>query len=225
MDVFKITGILLILVPLGFNLIFFALQRRFEYPDILRKPTPYILEKFVQGGRNLIALWYTFAALSLAFVPIAVLVYAVLARDDAPYMGIATVFGILSGVFQALGLLRWSFLVPHLADLYSAKGASAATRDGVIVTFRAFHEFLGVAVGEHLGYLCTGLWTILIALAISTSPLFPSLIGWIGIVLALAILAGMLEPVGVKLAGAVVAIGYLLWSIWLIVVGILLLLH
>jgi len=39
MTISRITGVLLIVVPIGFNVVFFLLQRLFEYPDILRKPT------------------------------------------------------------------------------------------------------------------------------------------------------------------------------------------
>jgi len=41
-----ITGLLLIIVPIAFNVTFLLLGRAFEYPDILRKPTDYILQQF-----------------------------------------------------------------------------------------------------------------------------------------------------------------------------------
>ena len=50
MDTAQLTGLLLILLPIAFNVIFFLLQRTFEYPDILRKPTDYILGQFTQAG-------------------------------------------------------------------------------------------------------------------------------------------------------------------------------
>jgi hypothetical protein len=45
-----LTGPLLIIVPLAFNITFFLLQKAFAYPDILRQPTETILRKFKQGG-------------------------------------------------------------------------------------------------------------------------------------------------------------------------------
>jgi len=56
-----ITGLLLVAVPIAFNATFFLLQRAFEYPDILRKPTDYILQRFKEGGAPLRRLWYAFA--------------------------------------------------------------------------------------------------------------------------------------------------------------------
>jgi hypothetical protein len=49
-----LTGVLLIVVPLAFNVTFFLLQRAFEYPDILRKPTDYVLRRFQAGGAPLL---------------------------------------------------------------------------------------------------------------------------------------------------------------------------
>jgi hypothetical protein len=56
-----LTGLLLIIIPIAFNVTFFLLQRAFEYPDILRKPTDYVLRHFKEGGAPLRRLWYAFA--------------------------------------------------------------------------------------------------------------------------------------------------------------------
>ena len=65
-----------------------------------------------------------------------------------------------------LGLLRWVFLVPSLARIHEDPEVSPAQREATLAIFRAFHQYLGVGVGEHLGYLLTGLWSILIGIAI-----------------------------------------------------------
>ena len=68
--------------------------------------------------------------------------------------------------------------------------ASDATREAVLVVFSAFHQYAGVAVGEHLGYLATGAWTLVIATSMLAGAPFRSWLGWVGIVSALGILAG-----------------------------------
>ena len=93
---------------------------------------------------------------AVLFVPLAVLVHKALTREDTPYMAVATTFGVIAGVVQFLGLVRWPFLVPYLADTYLDPASSAATRESVAVVFQAFNHYAGVAVGEHLGYLFTG---------------------------------------------------------------------
>ena len=42
----KLTGVVLILTPVAFNVFFTLLSMTFEYPDILRKPASYVLRQF-----------------------------------------------------------------------------------------------------------------------------------------------------------------------------------
>jgi hypothetical protein len=221
----KLTGVVLILTPVAFNVFFTLLSVTFEYPDILREPTGYVLRSFDAGGSSLVAIWYGFMLTAVLFVPLAVLVHKVLARQDTPYMAVATAFGVVAGVVQFLGLVRWPFLVPYLADTYLDPASSGATRELVAVVFQTFNQYAGVAVGEHLGYLFTGLWTVLVALAMFGAPLpFRRWLALLGMVSAASVLVGTLEPVGFEPAADVVVIGYILWSIWLALFGIFLLL-
>ena len=220
-----LTGILLILTPIAFNVFFTLLSVIFEYPDILREPTGYVLRSFDAGGGGLVAIWYGFMLTAVLFVPLAVLVHKVLAREDTPYMVVATTFGVVAGVVQFLGLVRWPFLVPYLADTYLDPASSGATRESVAVVFQAFNQYAGVAVGENLGYLFTGLWIALVALAMFGASLpFGRWLALLGMVSAAGILIGTLEPVGFEPAANIVVVGYILWSIWLALFGIFLLL-
>ena len=87
-----------------------------------------------------------------------------------------------------------------------------------------------MAVGEHLGYLFTGLWTALAGVALIQSDLLHPLFGIVGLVLAPLFVLGSLEFVGPfeergwKLAAALVPLAYIAWSIWLLALGIGLLL-
>ncbi len=220
MTLFRITGLFLIVVPVLFNVVFFALGRTFAYPDILRKPTDEILKRFAAGGPRLIRLWYAFGVTALLAIPMTLLVYGVFADSQPQLAVISAIVGTLSGLVQALGLFRWPFLVPHLAAVYNDPNASSATREAVGVVFKAFHEYVGVMVGEHLGYLFTASWSVLVAVMMLTSPLFSPLLPVFGIVSAIGILAGLLEPAGWKPAGMVNALSYLAWSLWLILTGL-----
>ena len=219
-----LTGVLLILTPVAFNVFFTLLSVTFEYPDILRESTGYVLRHFDAGGSSLVAIWFGFMLTAVLFVPLAVLVFKALAREDTPYMALATTFGVLGGVVQFLGLVRWPFLVPYLADTYLDPASSGATRESVAVVFQAFNQYAGVGVGENLGYLFTGLWTLLVALAMFGAPLpFRRWLALLGVVSAVGILVGMLEPAGFEPAANIVVVGYILWSIWLALFGIFLL--
>lgn len=220
----KLTGVFLILTPVAFNVFFTLLSMTFEYPDILREPAGDVLRKFDAGGSGLVATWYGFMLTAVLFVPLAVLVHKVLARQDTPYMAVATAFGVVAGVVQFFGLVRWPFLVPYLADTYLDPASSETTRESVTVVFEAFNRYAGVAVGENLGYLFTALWTVLVALAMFGSALpIRRWLSLLGMVSAASILVGTLEPAGFEPAADIVVVGYILWSVWLAVFGIILL--
>ena len=225
MNATTLTGLLLILVPLSFNITFFLLQKAFSYPDILRQPTEIILQRFNQGGAPLRRLWYAFTFSAVMFTPAPVLVHQVFQPDAPWFLVVGTVLGVLAGVVQFLGLIRWPFLVPSLAEIYTDPKSTQATRDSVAVTFQAFHRYAGVAIGEHLGYIFTSTWTLLLCFAIIQSDVVNPLFGWLGIIPALGVLAGVFEETGFKAAGLINAISYLLWSAWLIAFGIALLLR
>ena len=50
-------AIVLIVVPLAFNVAFFELGRAFDYPNILREPSDVILRRFAVGGTGLLHRW------------------------------------------------------------------------------------------------------------------------------------------------------------------------
>jgi hypothetical protein len=138
------------------------------------------------------------------------------------------VVGAAAALVQALGLVRWPFAVPELARRYVAADGpdAAATRHAIEVTFATLHRLLGVGVGEHLGYLLTGVWTLLVGGSIISSSVLPGWLGLIGILIGLALLVGTLEFVGPNeergwaLAGTIIPIAYIAWSVWLIALGV-----
>jgi Domain of unknown function (DUF4386) len=218
--------VLLILVPAAFTVCFTLLQMQFEYPDILRQPTAEVLTKFQAGGTQLIAVWYALALTAILFIPAVVLFHHVLAgQASSAALWVASTFGVVAGLAQALGLLRWPFLVPFLAEAYLAPGASEGQRAAATLVFEAFHRYAGMAVGEHLGYLSTSVWTFLVALLMLRSPLFGRWLGMSGMVVALGIAVGLLEPAGWEVAGTINALSYLAWALWLIAVGAVLLIR
>ena len=220
----RAAGALLVIVPLVFTVCFTLLQQLFEYPDILRQPTGEVLTKFADGGDSLVAVWYVLTLAAVAFIPITVLVHLVLAeRETSVLLWVATTFGVVAGVAQTLGFLRWPFLVPHLAKTYLDPAAGEAQRAAAGVVFEAFHRYAGMAVGEHLGYLSTSVWTLMVAVVMLRTAALPRWVGASGAVLAVGIAAGLVEPAGWELGGTINAIAYLAWALWLMVVGVTLL--
>lgn len=84
-------------------------------------------------------------------------------------------------------------------------------------------------MGEHLGYLLTGAWTILVGIAFTQTDLAPSWLGIPAIVIGAVLVVCSLEFVGPaerhgwKLAATCTPITYIAWSLWPIAAGISLL--
>jgi Domain of unknown function (DUF4386) len=224
-----VAGLLMIIVAFAFNAAFALLAARFDYPDILREPTADVLAKFRGGGTSLVLLWWGFALIAVLMVPLVVLLSSAISDADRTLIAVATTVGVIAAVVQFLGLIRWPFLVPYLARTAADPDASPARREAVDIVFQSFNRYLGVAVGEHLGYLLTGAWTTLTGIALTQTTVAPSWVGVLGIVigpvLALCSLefVGRHEPAGWRLAERLTPLTYIAWSLWLIASGVVLL--
>jgi hypothetical protein len=221
-----VAGIVLITVPILFNAGFALLARRFDYPDVLRRPTHEVLERFRAGGTGLIVLWWLFALSAMLFTALAVLLAIAVDDADRTVVVLGAVIGVLASVVQFLGLIRWPFLVPYLARVAADAGPDSPRGQAVDVVFQAFNRYLGVAVGEHLGYAFTGIWSILAGVALIDSTVAPDWLGAVGVLIGPLFLlcslefVGSAEASGWKLAGALTPVTYIAWSIWLLAVGV-----
>jgi hypothetical protein len=229
MSTATVAALLLIALPLAFNAAFALLAARFDYPDVLRRPTADVLAAFQAGGTPLVRLWWAFALTAVLLVPLVVLLSAALGDADPALLSVATTVGVLAAVVQFLGLVRWPFLVPYLARAAAEPGASEARREAVDIAFQAFNRYLGVAVGEHLGYALTGAWTTLIGIALLQSTVVAGWVGLLGVVIGPALMLCSLEFVGGherdgwRVAERLTPIAYVAWSLWLVATGVALL--
>jgi uncharacterized protein DUF4386 len=175
--------------------------------------------------------WHALLLSALAMLPLAALLAVVVAAPPA-LTALSVVIGASAALVQALGLVRWPFAVPELARRYVAAPDGPdgdATRQTVEVVFATLHRLLGVGIGEQLGYLLTGLWTLLVAASILSTTVLPGWLGIVGLPIGAALLVGALEFAGPNekdgwpLAGTIVPIAYIAWSVWLIALGVFLL--
>lgn len=219
-------GTLLIAVPVAFNLAFALLAARFDYPDVLRRPTGEVLAAFRAGGSALVLLWWAFTATAALMVPLVVLLAGTLTGVDRSLVSLTTTVGVLAAVVQVLGLVRWPFLVPWLARSDAEAVADPVRREAIDVVFQAFNRYLGVGVGEHLGYALTGAWTTLVGLAMLGSDAMPNWLGVAALVVGPVLMLCSLEFVGRneehgwRFAARATPLAYVLWSLWLVATGV-----
>jgi hypothetical protein len=189
----RLAGAGLIFLGLYLNIPFSILAIIFDYPSILREPTGEILKLFKEGGTFLIGVWYAFALAAVSLIVTVLLLHRELNEKHGVLLNIASTFGIAAGIFQAVGLIRWVFVVPAIADAYTAPDAHEATRESAVVVFNALHQYAGVAIGEHLGQLFTAVWLILVSAAIMRSDRFCRLFGVAGSLIGGLMVLGLME--------------------------------
>lgn len=223
MKTHKLIGLLMITGAIALFIPYNMLIAMFEYPDILRQSTATILTKFHEGGDALIWTWFAFAVTGLPLLP----AYILLGRKLEPESSgarIATTLGVIGLTVQMIGLLRWTFVVPVLADSF-VHATDEPTRAAAIMAFKTIHQFAGVILGEHLGQLFTIAWTVMISYALYRSQLIAQWVMYFGYVASVIYLLAQAELFATVMPSVPVwdlagFIGSTLWLIWLVIVGV-----
>ncbi len=220
----KTIGILLIIGAIALLIPYTMLTIIFEYPTILRHNTGTILTKFYQGGNSLVWTWFAFAITGIPLIPAYIMIGQKF-ENQAPLVRMATTIGVISLLVQMIGLLRWTFVVPVLADTY-VHAADEATKAAAIVSFKTIHQFAGVILGEHLGQLFTIAWTVMMTISFAKLKLMPRWVNWLGIISAAIYLLAQAELFATVIKGFPVwdmpgFIGSTGWLVWLIIVGVM----
>ena len=193
---------------------FTALGSVFEYPQILEEPTSDILALYREHQGAVVG-WFLVLVISAAMLAPAGLLLGRLTGGTLGRWIAAT--GVAAATVQVIGLQRWVTLMPGISDdaLDPARRAAAEDR------FEFLHTLLGKVVGETIGYALTAAFTVLVVIALSRKIL-PVWLAWTGYASAALIATGIVIPV-LGAASLTNFAGYVLWCLWLLGVGFLLL--
>ncbi len=218
----KTIGILLIISAIGVLIPYTILTIIFDYPNILRQETGIILTKFHEGGNRLIWTWWAFAILGLPLLEAYVLLGQKL-EQKFYFVRWATTLGVIGLLVQMIGLLRWTFVVPVLANNFIT--GNEMTKEASKVAFQVVHQYGGVVLGEHIGQLFTIAWTIMITSAFAQLKIFPKWTIWLGYISSVIYLLAQTELFATVMPNILVVglagfIGSTLWIIWLLIVGV-----
>ena len=200
---------------------FLILVSQFSFPEILRVSSQERLALFQQHEGLIVPAYYMMAMSGLTQIVIAVLFYQSFARPGSTLQVSALVAGVLAGAFQIMGFMRWPIAVPWLAEQMAA-APTDEMRQVVALMEGLLNRYAGMVVGEHLGFMAQGLWTVFIGLAMLRGPLFAWPYGVIGAVLGVTIIVSSFEQLG----GPFHVIGFLsapasaAWMGWLLMCGI-----
>ena len=213
----KLTAILLIAAAVLANVAFTALGAVFNYPNVLKEPAADIFAAFRNSQTAVIGGFVLLALSAALLAPVAI---GVGRLSDHRAMRVAVPVGIAAAVVQVIGLSRWPLLVPGYAA--DAGSGDPAVADAAVHSFLTAHHILGSLIGETFGYLFTAAWTLLVLRAM-TGVIAGRWFTVLGAVAAVMVLAGVLSPLDLPLIDTANFFGYVLWSVWIVVFGVLLL--
>lgn len=221
----KLAGIFFIVGAILVNIPYTLLIMNFDYPDILRQPTAEILTRFHAGGDSLIYTWLAFAWVGLPMLIGAVMLKRILSNENAPFLETATTLGVTGFIVQVIGLLRWVFVVPILARLFTAPEVDSATQASVSAVFIAVHQYGGVILGEHLGQFFIILWMSMISAIMYKSKIFSKWTAWLGWIASAVYLLAQTELLATSIPSFPVVdwaglVGSMLWLLWTVVMGV-----
>ena len=221
----KLAGIFFIVGAILVNIPYTLLIINFDYPDILRQPAAEILTRFQAGGSALIYTWLAFAWVGLPMLFGAIMLKRILADENAPFLETATTLGVIGFIVQVVGLLRWVFVVPVLARIFTDPTTDSVTKAALPLVFSAVHQYGGVILGEHLGQFLIILWMSMISGIIYRSKRFSKWVAYLGWIASAVYILAQTELLATAIPSFPVVgwaglYGSLLWLVWMIVIGV-----
>lgn len=197
-----------------------VLGRYFQFPAILRQPAAVALPLFARNQAHVVPAYYVFLASALLFVPLSYALSAALRRrvpGKAALRSMLRGAGLATAIFQTLGFSRWVFAAPYLAAQYTQ--ADPAQRPAVALLYEVLNRYAGLTVGEHLGFLAMGAWTLTLAALLWRAGGWRRAWAAAGALIGLGLLLSTLEHFGGPRAATFAALNLAantLWSGWLL---------
>ncbi|MCZ8343085.1 MAG: DUF4386 domain-containing protein [Leptospira sp.] len=212
----KIAGLSFFISALGIQIPYTYLIQNFRYPDILRESPAFILQEFAKGGEPLVYAWFFFAILGLPLFYGYSYLDSCFSEDRSPLRSIGFFLGCFALVVQWIGLMRWVFLVPILANLHLS--APPENQWMIETAFQVQHILFGVILGEHIGQFFTVLWIWIYSYEMWSTRRFGSFLPWFGAISGCIYLLGQSELLSlvtslpeIPMTGFLGSLGWLFW--------------
>lgn len=192
-----------------------------NWPMSLDEPASVNLPLLLEQYAAVMTGYGIYLVYSLLFWPVAYLTGRVIVGDDVEngLFRIASGFAALSALARALGIVRWLFAMPVLAQLYTAPTATPELHASISVAYEMLNAYAG-GVGELLGVsLFAVIWLVLVSVMILRRADWPNWLGYFGFVAAGSLFLNLLEVIGVDM-GPMITISVTLLHFWMLAAAI-----
>lgn len=200
---FRLTAVFALAWPIITLTAWIGLWISFDYPDIFREPAGFILSQYNASANWVTFMWFLLALSMILLIPLAVMFHKVFKRSDTPYVSIGTTFGVIAGLVNFMGILRWISVVDGMSAKFVDPSTSESTKEIISVVFDSFHQYQGITLGETFGSISLGVWLFIIGIAMLGSYTYKNWLAWLNIIAGLGLFSGILLLLGV---GSVVSI-------------------
>lgn len=197
------------------------LGQSINWPASLSEPASINLPLILEQYGNMMTGYTIYLVYSLLFWPVAYLAGRVIVEGEINNVlfQIANAFAALSAIARSLGIVRWLFAMPVLAELYVDPNATAADKENISMLYEMLNAYAG-GIGESLGVsLFAVIWLVLICLLIMQNKKWPNCLGYFGFIAAVALLSNLAEVIGIDM-GAMITISVVLLHLWMLATAI-----
>lgn len=205
-----------------------VLGAAYGWPGVLDEPAAVVLPAFAAAQTAVVAGFLLQTLLSVALVPISIGLHRETGGGARLWPLTVAVSGVLSGLAQTLGWIRWPITVPGLAATWLDPTTSPEVRAATEASYTVLTTYAGGALGEYLGWLFQAVWAIGVAVLLVRARVVGPATSVVGLgltaVWGLSFLAGPFVPALAEgLLGTAAFAAYALWFFWLGAVGVALL--
>jgi hypothetical protein len=195
---------------------FTILSGAINWPASLDDPASVALPRLVTEATPVMLGYGSYLIAALLLVPAAAGINGRLGLTG-PVAGLILALATLSAIAKAIGISRWLFAMPGLAQAYVAPGADQQT---VALVYETLNAYAG-GIGEILGVgLVSGVWTLLVGWSVLRSPgLVAKGLGVFLLVAGVLLLMTLPTAFGVEL-GPLLMISSLVWQFSLLGLGL-----
>lgn len=200
----------------------------YDWPAVLDEPAAVVLPAFAAAQSTVMAGFVLQTLLSVALVPISIGLHREAGGGTRLWPLSIAVFGILSGLTQTLGWIRWPITVPGLAETWLDPATTPEVRRTTEASFDLLNSYAGGALGEYLGWLFQALWAGGIAVLLLRAGVLRPWLTLVGVALTTvwggSFLVGPFVAVLAEgLFGTAGFTAYGIWFVWLGALGVVLL--
>lgn len=215
----RLAGLALLLGQAAFVAAYAILRISIEWPYSLSLPPQAMLARIAAAPSASFAGYYLYLLSTLTLIPAAACIAAALERSDDRLLGAGlrslSGLAVATALAKALGITRWLFAMPRLAERYTDPDASAASREQLVLSYELLDAYAG-KLGEHLGVqLLSALLVAVLALTLQRWGGAPKALTRCGLLVALLALPHE-DLLGVDLGPVLIVSGLatLAWQLW-----------